>query len=173
MKPPDEPGRKTARATCETTESVELGSACTCTARYETPRNIPIASVPSTASVVAAFFPCGWRNALTPFAIASTPVRAVEPQDEARCSAEVLARHDVRAAARLVHAHRLPVREHDDPEQAGDPDRDREDEMRGGRRDGDEDDERRLRRVRDRGERVGGEDRQREPLRPQRRVDLA
>ena len=84
MKPPNEPGGKTARAICETTESVELGSACTCTARYETPRNSVIAITPSTASVVAAFFPCGWRNALTPFAIASTPVSAVEPDENAR-----------------------------------------------------------------------------------------
>ncbi len=54
-------------------------------------------------------------------------------RDEARRRAEVLARHDVRAAARLVHAHRLPVGEDDDPEQARDRDRDREDEMRRGR----------------------------------------
>ena len=84
MKPPNEPAGKTVRAIWETTESVELGSACTCTARYETPTNIAIASVPSTASVLAAFFPCGCRNALTPFAIASTPVRAVEPDENAR-----------------------------------------------------------------------------------------
>ena len=50
--------------------------------------------------------------------------------DEARRRAEVLPRDDVRAAARLVHAHRLPVREDDDPEQARDRDRDREDEVR-------------------------------------------
>ena len=43
-----------------------------------------IAIVPSTASVFAAFFPCGCRNALTPFAIASTPVSAVEPDEKAR-----------------------------------------------------------------------------------------
>ena len=84
MKPPNEPGWKTARAICETTDAVELGAACTCTARYETPRNIAIASVPRTPSVFAAFFPCGWRKALTPFAIASTPVSAVEPDENAR-----------------------------------------------------------------------------------------
>src|SRR5690242_15496425 len=84
MKPPNEPGWKTARAIWETTESVELGRACTCTARYETPRNIAIASAPRMASVFAAFFPCGWRKALTPFAIASTPVSAVEPEENAR-----------------------------------------------------------------------------------------
>ena len=59
MKPPKEPAGNTVRAICDTTESVELGIACTRTARYETPRNIVIAIVPSTASVVAAFFPCG------------------------------------------------------------------------------------------------------------------
>src|SRR5881397_2058404 len=80
MKPP----WNTARATCETTESVELGRACTCTARYETPTNNVIAITPSVASVDAAFRPCGRRNALTPFAIASTPVRAVEPDENAR-----------------------------------------------------------------------------------------
>ena len=48
MKPPTSPAGKTARAICETTESVELGSAWTCTARYETPRNSVIAIAPST-----------------------------------------------------------------------------------------------------------------------------
>ena len=78
------PRWNTARAICETTESVELGRAWRCTARYETPRKSVIAITPSTPSVFAAFFPCGWRNALTPFAIASTPVRAVEPDENAR-----------------------------------------------------------------------------------------
>jgi hypothetical protein len=84
MKPPKDPEGKTARAICETTESVALGLACTRTARYETPRNIAIASAPSIASVFAAFFPCGCRKALTPFAIASTPVNAVDPDEKAR-----------------------------------------------------------------------------------------
>ena len=39
---------------------------------------------PRTASVVAAFFPWGFRKALTPLAIASTPVSAVEPDENAR-----------------------------------------------------------------------------------------
>ena len=43
-----------------------------------------IAIAPSTVSVVAAFRPCGRRNALTPFAIASTPVSAVDPDENAR-----------------------------------------------------------------------------------------
>ena len=84
MKAPADPAGKTARAICETTESVELGIACRCTARYETPRNKVIAITPRIASVCAAFFPCGRRNALTPFAIASTPVSAVDPDENAR-----------------------------------------------------------------------------------------
>ncbi len=43
-----------------------------------------IAITPRTASVCAAFLPCGRRKAFTPFAIASTPVRAVEPDENAR-----------------------------------------------------------------------------------------
>ena len=43
-----------------------------------------IAITPSTSSVAAALRPCGRRNALTPFAIASTPVSAVEPDENAR-----------------------------------------------------------------------------------------
>jgi len=84
MKPPSVPGWKTARAICDTTEADALGLACTCIARNETPRNITIAITPSAPSVLAAFLPCGWRNALTPFAIASTPVSAVDPDEKAR-----------------------------------------------------------------------------------------
>ena len=53
------------------------------TASHETPRNRLIAMVPSTSSVRAAFFDCGRRNALTPFAIASTPVSAEAPEEKA------------------------------------------------------------------------------------------
>ena len=84
MKPPTDPLGNVARATCDTTESVVLGRACSFTARKETPRKSVIAITPSTPSVVAAFFPCGRRNALTPFAIASTPVSAVDPDENAR-----------------------------------------------------------------------------------------
>src|SRR5438132_5447119 len=84
MKPPTDPLGNVARATCDTTESVVLGRACSFTARKETPRKSVIAITPSTPSVVAAFFPCGRRKALTPFAIASTPVSAVEPDENAR-----------------------------------------------------------------------------------------
>ena len=38
---------------------------------------------------LAAFTPCGRRNALTPFAIASTPVSAVEPDAKARRTTNV------------------------------------------------------------------------------------
>ena len=52
-------------------------------ASQEIPRNIVIAITPMTASVSAAFFACGRRNAGTPFEIASTPVSAVEPDENA------------------------------------------------------------------------------------------
>ena len=42
-----------------------------------------IAMTPSTPSVRAAFFDCGRLKALTPFAIASTPVRALAPEENA------------------------------------------------------------------------------------------
>src|SRR4051812_45433918 len=84
MNPPNVPGWKTLRAICDTTDDVALGSAWTWTARNESPMNIVIVRAPRTPSVLDAFFPCGTRNALTPFAIASTPVRAVEPDEKAR-----------------------------------------------------------------------------------------
>jgi hypothetical protein len=77
------PAGKTARATCETTETVALGLACERTARYETPTNIVIATIASAPSVRAAFFACGCLKALTPFAIASTPVSALAPEANA------------------------------------------------------------------------------------------
>ena len=289
MNPLHVPAGKTPRAISDSTDGVPVavGAACICTASHETPRNIAIAIAPRIASVIAAFLPCGFLNALTPFAIASTPVSAVEPdanarrttnrvtapapgssgcgttalrararrrtapkptadqdedrrhervgrdreqdarlahaaqvgerdqrdagerqrqlvplqarhrrgqrehaggdrdrdgedvvgeqrrrRDEAREPAEVLLRDDVRAARALVDEHRLPVREHDDREQHGDPDRDREHQMRGAGRGADEHDQRRLGGVRDRRERVGGEDRQREELREERLLHL-
>jgi hypothetical protein len=45
--------------------------------------NIPTVMAPMMASVVAAFLDWGRRNAWTPSAIASTPVRAVEPDEKA------------------------------------------------------------------------------------------
>src|SRR5207253_4327099 len=79
-----EPAGKVARAVCETTETVPLGRACISTARNETPTKSAIAITPRAARVFAAFSPCGCRKALTPFAIASTPVSAVEPEAKAR-----------------------------------------------------------------------------------------
>src|SRR5581483_1538879 len=58
-------------------------------------------------------------------------------------------------------------------EQDRDGDREREDAVRGRRADTDEHDERRLRRVGDRRQRVGGEDRQCEGLREERLLHLA
>src|SRR3712207_8972759 len=49
-----------------------------------TPANIVAATPPISASVVAAFLLFGGRNAGTPFAIASTPVSAVQPAANAR-----------------------------------------------------------------------------------------
>ena len=46
------------------------------------PTNIDIAMPPMSASVVAAFWLLGLRNAGTPLAIASTPVSAVQPDGE-------------------------------------------------------------------------------------------
>src|SRR5213595_2716354 len=90
MKLPADPAGKTARAICDTTDAVALGLACRCTARYETPRKRKIAIEPRIASVAAAFLPCGRRNALTPFAIASTPVSAVEPDEKARRTTKIV-----------------------------------------------------------------------------------
>ena len=92
--------------------------------------------------------------------------------DEARQRPEVLARDDVGAAARLVGPHRLHVRDDDDGEERGDRNRDREDEMRRRRGNGEQHDERRLRRVCDRREWVGREDRQRERLGKERLLQL-
>ena len=55
-----------------------------CTASQDTPTKSEIAITPITVSVFAAFRPCGARNALTPFEIDSTPVRAAAPDENAR-----------------------------------------------------------------------------------------
>ena len=47
------------------------------------PRNIVIAMAPMIASVVAALCACGRLNAGTPLEIASTPVSAVAPDENA------------------------------------------------------------------------------------------
>src|SRR5712691_12097663 len=49
-----------------------------------------IAIAPMIASVWAAFFDCGRLNALTPFEIDSTPVRAADPDAKARRSTKTV-----------------------------------------------------------------------------------
>src|SRR5690349_7228316 len=73
-----------ARATSEITDTDVLGRACMCTASQDTPTKSEIAITPITVSVFAALRPCGARNALTPFEIDSTPVRAAAPDEKAR-----------------------------------------------------------------------------------------
>ncbi len=48
------------------------------------PQNMVTASRPISASVVAAFLLFGLRKAGTPLLIASTPVRAAQPEEKAR-----------------------------------------------------------------------------------------
>src|SRR3954466_6673088 len=86
MKPSADDDGKTARAISDRTDGVPVavGRACTWTASQDTPTNIAIAIAPSTSSVFAAFRPCGRRDGVTPLAIASTPVRAVDPDANAR-----------------------------------------------------------------------------------------
>ena len=99
--------REDARAICDRTDGVpdSVGSACMCTASHDTPRNIAIATTPSTSIVFAAFLPCGRRNALTPFAIASTPVSAVEPDENARSTTKSVTAPD--AGGERVRHHRV------------------------------------------------------------------
>jgi len=56
-----------------------------------TPANIDTATRPSMASVVAAFLLLGLRKAGTPLLIASTPVSAVQPEENARSSRKIRA----------------------------------------------------------------------------------
>ena len=83
-KNPMEEFPKTAIATCATTERSSLATTPpTCVVSHEIPRNIVIAIIPITARVVAAFRACGRRKAGTPLEIASTPVSAVAPRENA------------------------------------------------------------------------------------------
>ena len=50
---------------------------------------IVIAIIASSSSVVAAFFDLGLRNAGTPLEIASTPVSAAQPDENARASSRI------------------------------------------------------------------------------------
>jgi hypothetical protein len=54
------------------------------------PRNIVTAIVPMIASVVAAFLACGRLKAGTPLEIASTPVSAVAPCENALSRAKIV-----------------------------------------------------------------------------------
>lgn len=56
------------------------------------PQNMVTASRPIIASVVAAFFDLGLRNAGTPLEIASTPVSAAQPEEKARSSRKTRAK---------------------------------------------------------------------------------
>ncbi len=72
----------------DSTEGLPSGSACAdkVTASTVMPPNMVTASTPIAARVAAALRACGARNAGTPLLIASTPVRAVQPDANARTS---------------------------------------------------------------------------------------
>ena len=53
--------------------------------------SIVTARAPSRNSVLAAFLLFGLRNAGTPFEIASTPVSAAQPEENARASRKIIA----------------------------------------------------------------------------------
>ncbi len=55
-----------------------------------TPIIMVTAIVPSSSRVVAAFLLFGFLNAGTPFEIASTPVRAAQPEEKARASSATM-----------------------------------------------------------------------------------
>ena len=62
---------------------------------------IVTAIAPSSSSVVAAFLLFGLRNAGTPLEIASTPVSAAQPEENARASRKIMRRlGDLAAVAR-------------------------------------------------------------------------
>jgi hypothetical protein len=72
-----------------------------CVARNVVPRIIVIATTPRIDSVIAAFLDCGRRNARMPLEMASTPVSADAPEENAYST-----RNSVRA---LVPVARLSV----------------------------------------------------------------
>ena len=55
-----------------------------------TPISIVTEMVPRSSSVVAAFLLLGFLNAGTPFEIASTPVSAAQPEENARASSATM-----------------------------------------------------------------------------------
>src|SRR5205823_8165932 len=81
---------KTARASCDTPDSVPVGITRYACARKVTPRNIDTPSAAIVTSVAAAFFDSGGRNAGTPSETASTPVIAVQPLANAVSSRNVV-----------------------------------------------------------------------------------
>ena len=64
--------------------SLSVGRSCRHSAA--TPQNSAARMPPVHVSTVAAFFASGGRNAGTPFEIASTPDRAIAPDENARMS---------------------------------------------------------------------------------------
>ena len=70
---------------CEMTVGVPSvnGATCMWLSMIDRPRNITPSSDPMMTSVLRAFFHAGWRNAGTPFEIASTPVTAAPPDANA------------------------------------------------------------------------------------------
>ena len=64
---------------------------CAINASAVTPANIEIASAPINAIVRAALSALGFRNAGTPLEIASTPVSAVQPEENARSASSAIA----------------------------------------------------------------------------------
>ena len=80
---PSVPRPNTALATSEFTVFVSVGTTRSCTARYESPKNMTPRRLPIHMSVVRAFFHSGGLKAGTPFEIASTPVTAAPPDENA------------------------------------------------------------------------------------------
>ena len=89
------------------------------------PTSMVIESTPSSSSVVAAFLLFGFLNAGTPLEIASTPVSAAQPEENARSSrktnakpvnASALGERSCRSGAGRLQV----VAQHEDPEQPAD-----------------------------------------------------
>ena len=74
--------------------------------------SIVTAIVPSSSSVVAAFLLLGLRNAGTPLEIASTPVRAAQPDENARSEQEDQ-REAAEAAGEVLGSRQAEVRDSD------------------------------------------------------------
>ena len=77
------PWLKTPSAIWATTDFVSLGSGWAREARKLIPRNIVTAIAPMIPRVSAALRAWGRRKAGTPFEMASTPVSAVDPEENA------------------------------------------------------------------------------------------